>query len=131
MHSSNMYSKLVFYMEACESGSMFKTLPSGLNIYATTAANAKESSWGTYCSPYDKVDGKKIGSCLGDLYSVNWMENSDLFSAMSSETLESQFTVVKKETNKSHCEEFGDVNSLSSLPIHDFQAEQSSVFSLH
>jgi len=85
----------------------------------------KESSWGTYCSPYDKVDGKKIGSCLGDLYSVNWMENSDLASSMSSETLEAQFTVVKKETNKSHCLEFGDVQSLSSLPIHDFQAEES------
>jgi len=125
MHSSKMYNKLVFYMEACESGSMFQTLPQGLNIYATTAANAKESSWGTYCSPYDKVDGKKIGSCLGDLYSVNWMENSDLASSMSSETLEAQFTVVKKETNKSHCLEFGDVQSLSSLPIHDFQAEES------
>lgn len=130
MHSSNMYNKLVFYMEACESGSMFATLPDGLNIYATTAANAKESSWGTYCSPYDKVDGKKIGSCLGDLYSVNWMENSDLASSMAAETLEAQFKVVKKETNKSHCEEFGDVQSLSSLPIHDFQAEQSAVFSL-
>lgn len=49
------YSKLVFYMEACESGSMFKTLPTDLNIFATTAANAKESSWGTYCPPHDQV----------------------------------------------------------------------------
>jgi len=130
MHSSNMYNKLVFYMEACESGSMFPTLPSGLNIYATTAANAKESSWGTYCSPYDKVNGKKIGSCLGDLYSVNWMEDSDIASSMSSETLEKQFQKVKQETNKSHPLEFGDVSSLSSLPIHDFQAEESKVFAL-
>ena len=30
-------------------------LDSSLGIYATTAANAKESSWGTYCSPDDKV----------------------------------------------------------------------------
>ena len=42
MHSNKMYSRLVFYMEACESGSMFeKLLPTDLNIYATTAANGK------------------------------------------------------------------------------------------
>lgn len=40
----------VFYLEACESGSIFEgLLPEGLNIYATTASNAEESSWGTYC----------------------------------------------------------------------------------
>ena len=58
-----------------------------MNIYTTTAANADESSWGTYCSPDDKVDGKEIGSCLGDLYSVNWMEDSDA-SNINTETLE-------------------------------------------
>jgi legumain len=130
MHESKMYKKLVFYMEACESGSMFATLPKGLNIYATTAANAKESSWGTYCSPNDKVDGKNMNTCLGDLYSVNWMEDSDLKASMASETLEAQYTKVKSETNKSHCLEFGDVDSLSSLPIHDFQADESSIFDL-
>jgi legumain len=126
MHSKNMYSKLVFYMEACESGSMFATLPKDINIYATTAANARESSWGTYCSPQDKVDGKSIGSCLGDLYSVNWMEDSDVKSEMASESLEKQFKLVTKETNKSHCQEFGDT-SIASSPIHDFQAEESGV----
>merc|ERR1711865_615478 len=130
MHASNMYKKLVFYMEACESGSMFATLPAGLNIYATTAANAKESSWGTYCSPNDSVDGKNMNTCLGDLYSVNWLEDSDNKGSMQSETLEGQFSLVKKETNKSHCLEFGDVKALSSLPIHEFQAEESTIFEL-
>lgn len=86
MHENNMYKELVFYLEACESGSMFKNLPKDIKIFATTAANASESSWGDYCSPNDKVDGKSIGSCLGDLYSVNWMENSDA-SDLSKETL--------------------------------------------
>ena len=41
---------LVIYVEACESGSIFEGLLSdGLNIYATTASNARESCWGTYC----------------------------------------------------------------------------------
>ena len=40
----------MIYVEACESGSIFEGLLSdGLNIYATTASNARESSWGTYC----------------------------------------------------------------------------------
>ena len=40
----------MFYVEACESGSMFEgLLTDKLNIYVTTAANAYESSWGTYC----------------------------------------------------------------------------------
>jgi legumain len=49
MYQTNMYDKLVFYLESCESGSMFENiLPTDLNIYVTTAANAEESSWGTY-----------------------------------------------------------------------------------
>jgi len=47
------------------------------NVYAVTAANAEESSWGTYCGSEAVVNGKNIGSCLGDLFSVNWMEDSD------------------------------------------------------
>jgi len=120
MHSNKMYSRLVFYMEACESGSMFQNLSTSLNIYATTAANGKESSWGTYCPPMDKVNGKEMHSCLGDLYSVNWMEDSDRAAAQASETLEQQYLKVKTLTNKSHSEEFGD-KSFSDEKIHDFQ----------
>ena len=67
------YNKLVFYVEACESGSMFTNLPNNTRIYALSAANPSESSWGTYCSPQDVVQGKHIGSCLGDLFSVNFL----------------------------------------------------------
>lgn len=78
MNENKMYKEMVVYIEACESGSMFENiLEDNLNIYAVTAANSHESSWGTYCSPNDKVDGKSIGSCLGDLFSVNWLEDSD------------------------------------------------------
>ncbi|GAB4837141.1 hypothetical protein Ancab_002052 [Ancistrocladus abbreviatus] len=49
-HASGTYKSMVIYLEACESGSMFDgLLPQGLNIYATTASNANESSWGFYC----------------------------------------------------------------------------------
>jgi len=79
---------MVFYLEACESGSMFEgILNEKVNVYAVTAANAHESSWGTYCYPDDQVNGKHLGTCLGDLFSVNFLENADAVDD-SKETLE-------------------------------------------
>lgn len=107
MHRANKYKELVFYMEACESGSMFSTrFLKKINAFATTAANGLEPSWGTYCPPADVVNGKELGTCLGDLYSVNWMEDSDL-TDLSTESLMEQFQRVKKATNKSHVHAFG------------------------
>lgn len=63
-------------MEACESGSIFEGLmPEDLNIYVTTASNAVESSWGTYCPGMDPPPPPEFMTCLGDLYSVAWMED--------------------------------------------------------
>jgi len=102
MYSNELYGEMVIYIEACESGSMFEgLLDENINVYATTAANSQESSWGTYCSPDDVVDGVKIGSCLGDLYSVVWMEDSDAHDE-EVETIGQQFQVVKTKTTKSH-----------------------------
>lgn len=119
-------------MEACESGSMFENLlKSDINTYATSAANATESSWGTYCHPDDKVDGKSIGACLGDLYSVNWMEDTDAqmkSGHMFTETLQEQYKLVKKETTLSHSLQWGDL-SFTSEPIGDFQSTGDAVSS--
>jgi legumain len=41
MHDNSMYDKMVIYIEACESGSMFDgILKDNINVYATTAANS-------------------------------------------------------------------------------------------
>ena len=49
MHKNQMYNELVFYLEACESGSMFDNLlEDELSIFATTAANPYESSYAYY-----------------------------------------------------------------------------------
>jgi legumain len=41
MHAANSYSKMVFYIEACEAGSMFEgLLDPNINVYATTATDA-------------------------------------------------------------------------------------------
>ncbi|KAL6005980.1 hypothetical protein ACLOJK_040025 [Asimina triloba] len=75
-YASGSYKSMVFYIEACESGSIFEgLLPEGINIYATTASNAEESSWGTYCPGDFPSPPPEYDTCLGDLYSVAWMED--------------------------------------------------------
>ncbi|KAK4479233.1 hypothetical protein RD792_014744 [Penstemon davidsonii] len=97
---------MVIYLEACESGSMFEgLLPENLNIYATTAASATEDSYPTYC--YDNLPpGYDV--CLGDLYSVSWMEDSEKHD-LRSETLAQQFQVVKRRTGSSDVMEYGNL----------------------
>jgi legumain len=123
MHTKKMYSKLVFYLEACNSGSMFQDLlPTDMNIYATTAANPSEPSWGTYCPPQDMINGKQMNTCLGDLYSVNWMEDSDTKTGLA-RRLGDQFMKVKQETNKSHAMEYGTQDFKWSDLVSDFQTD--------
>jgi len=98
MHEYAMYEKMVIYIETCESGSMFDgLLANNINVYATTASNPTESSWAAYCYPDDSVNGTHLNSCLGDLYSVSWMEDTDSQDP-SVETFSTQFANVLKET---------------------------------
>ena len=91
------------------------------NVYATTAANSKESSWAAYCSPQDKVQGKTIGSCLADEYSKNWLEDSDRhIKTKKVETVGQQYEEVKSMTKKSHVQEFGD-STIKKESISTFQ----------
>jgi legumain len=92
---------MVIYIEACESGSMLNKLPNNVNIYSTTASNPEESSYACY---YDA----KRQTYLGDLYSVNWMEDSDA-EDISKESLFKQFQATKKKTNESHVMEYGNL----------------------
>jgi legumain len=109
MVDKKMFAQLTFYMEACEAGSMFEGMPTNENIYVTTAANAVESSYGTYCPPQDFVNGKSMETCLGDLYSVNFLQDCDIPGQMN-ETLQAQYTKVKAETTMSHVMQYGDLS---------------------
>lgn len=125
MNEKKMYKQLVFYLEACESGSMFdKILPDNIRVYASSAANPYESSWGCYCGSEAIIDGQDIGSCLGDLYSVVWMEDSDLQTPK--ESIESQFGVILKKVDKSHPMEWGDKTFEKEL-ITDFQGNTDQI----
>jgi len=76
-------------------------------VYALSAANPTESSWGSYCGSEAYVNGKSIGSCLGDLFSVNWMEEADA-SDMTKESLQDNFGIVKTKTTRSEVMQWGD-----------------------
>ena len=101
MHTNKRYKQLVFYMEACEAGSMFEDVPEDTNIYVTTATNGKVSSYACY---YDQF----LATYLGDVYSIKWMENVDLNGT--AESLEKQFEIVKRETTTSPVQQYGDLS---------------------
>lgn len=112
MYEHKMYQKMVFYIEACESGSMMNHLPDDIDVYATTAANPNESSYACY---YDK----ERSTYLGDWYSVNWMEDSDV-EDLTKETLHKQYHLVKSHTNTSHVMQYGN-KSISTMKVMQFQ----------
>ncbi|PKA59560.1 Vacuolar-processing enzyme [Apostasia shenzhenica] len=97
-HESNGYKEMVIYVEACESGTIFEgILPNDLDIYVTTASNANESSWGVYCPGMDPSPPPGYLTCLGDLFSVSWMEDSERHN-LKKETIGKQYERVKKRT---------------------------------
>jgi len=118
MHQKNMYKEMAFYLEACESGSMFGPglLPANLNIYGLTASNAEESSYACYLDD-------TLNTYVGDCFSVAWMEDSDAHD-IQKETLQVQYLRVKSITTESHVMQYGDV-SLTSESVGTFQGTQN------
>uniref|UniRef100_A0A1I8AKU8 legumain n=1 Tax=Steinernema glaseri TaxID=37863 RepID=A0A1I8AKU8_9BILA len=120
MYAKQKYKELTFYLEACESGSMFENiLKKDINVYAITAANAHESSWGCFC------DNDLNLPCLGDQFSVNWMTDSDNKSDLEQETLDQQFSIVKRLTDKSHVMHYGDLE-IAQEKVSEFQGHERS-----
>ncbi|XP_057773583.1 vacuolar-processing enzyme [Salvia miltiorrhiza] len=126
-HESGTYKEMVIYIEACESGSVFEgMMPEDLDIYVTTASNAEESSWGTYCPGMDPPPPPEYMTCLGDLYSVAWMEDSESHN-LKRETVEQQYDQVKERTSNynsynagSHVMEYGN-KSIKSEKLYLYQ----------
>ena len=110
MHRRGMYAEMLIYLEACHGGSMFDgMLPDNVNVYATTAANADESSYAFYCYPDDVVKGTHIGTCLADEYSTRWMEQSDEVDPCTT-SIGKQFDTVVANTSMSHVQEYGQLS---------------------
>uniref|UniRef100_A0A170ZQL0 legumain n=1 Tax=Triatoma infestans TaxID=30076 RepID=A0A170ZQL0_TRIIF len=103
MAQKSQFAKMILYIEACYSGSMFDNLlADDLNIFVTTAADPFESSYACY---YDE----ERDTYLGDVFSVNWMEDMRTESPAVND-LHHQFERVRTRTNTSHVEEYGDLD---------------------
>ena len=127
MHEKGMYKELVFYLEACYSGSMFENLlPTNISIYATTAANSRESSYAEYCSSDAKVNGTLIGSCLGDEYSCRFMEDIDSRpgDSLKNYTMQEQYKYLVKVVEGSHVQQYGDLE-IAKKSIYEFVNSQT------
>jgi len=83
-----------------------------------TASNSEESSWGTYCNVQDMP-------CLGDTFSVNWMEDSDKEN-LNTEPLKKQIQIVRTETTKSYVSEFGETTTIPQEDVSCFQGDEGN-----
>jgi len=120
MYRKQMYSEMVIYMEACESGSMFEDiLPDNINVFAITAANSKEPSWACY-------EDKELHTLLGDVFSVKWMEDSDMEN-LEKESLHRQFRLVRKATTTSHVMQYGNLLMSWLDDVGEFQGKNESL----
>ncbi|XP_027188907.1 vacuolar-processing enzyme-like [Cicer arietinum] len=118
-HAALAYKKMVIYIESCHSGSMLENLlPGNIGIYATTASKVNENSYAMYCpgTPYSPPAG--ITFCLGDTYSISWMEDSET-SKRSTHTLYRQYLNVAKRMVEhidpgyiSHVMKYGDTTAV-------------------
>lgn len=131
MYTHRMFKEMVVYVEACEAGSMFVDMPEDMNIYVMTASDEEVSSWAIYCDEEAIIDGKDLGTCLGDLFSINWM-NDTVNHIGDKRTLLAQYHHVKEETRENEeldrkgspvCT-YGDLGIQSRSSLEDFQAGQ-------
>lgn len=131
MHNKDKYNKLVFYLECWHAGHVFERIKDKLdryNIYAVAAADPKEHAWFTYCGKEAKVGGVLIGACLGDLFSVSWMEHSDAVNVRKV-TIGEQFEQAKKRTaSHSNVCDYGDT-SVKYKKIIEFQGDTGNSYS--
>ena len=120
-YKNKQYKELVFYFEGCHSGSMFRSLEKGKNVYAFTGADTEHSSWMCNCPPYDVVDGKALGVCLSAYYDNYWMQqvtahgsdisNNEMFKIVHDRVAE------KSDQNVS---QFGDIDTIGEKSLKEY-----------
>lgn len=121
MYDNGQYKQMVFYFEACHSGSMFRKLKHGKNVYAMTGSDTEHSAWMCNCPPYDKVNGKSMGTCLSAWYDNMWMEEvmkkgADISLVDMYKTVHDS---VEKHTDQ-NVSQFGDIDTMGDLPVKEF-----------
>uniref|UniRef100_A0A4W3JYN5 Peptidase C13 family protein n=1 Tax=Callorhinchus milii TaxID=7868 RepID=A0A4W3JYN5_CALMI len=104
MAERKQFGKMVIYLTACHSGSMFKSLPNNIKVYAVTSAAPDAVCYG---SNFDK----KRNVYLSDEFSESWMKHCNSVN-LSETTLEAQFRDMKEHTKSSKIQQYGDLTLL-------------------
>ncbi|CAG2174558.1 unnamed protein product [Oppiella nova] len=129
MHKDKRYSTLVFYLSACESGTMFeKLLPADINAFAITATNTVESGWA--CNHEPKV----YKTYLAGWFAVNWLNNT-VTNDPNKETLEEQYEYIKIHNNftmdggqySQHAQQYGDLTLANKDHIAQYQGDKKAL----
>ena len=128
MYENKQYKQLVFYFEACHSGSMFRKLQKGKNVYAMTGSDTEHSAWMNNCPPNDVVNGKHVGACLGAWFDNFWMQEvtdngADL-------THNEMFKIVHEKTaaeTDQNVSQFGDIETIGEMAVKDFIGDYKPV----
>ncbi|KAK8813359.1 hypothetical protein WA158_002951 [Blastocystis sp. Blastoise] len=127
MYDNKMYKELVFYMEACHSGSMWGGLPDDINMYVLSSADADHDAWMSNCPPEDVVNGKALNTCLAGLYDNAFMEaieQSNGGNVTIKEIYEYTNKVVIEEGSDQNVSEFGAAEQFANYSINRFVGEK-------
>lgn len=125
MHKKQMYKKLVFYLEACDSATMMEGFPDTLGIYVVTSTDSAVSGWACFCPPEEVVHGVHIGACLSEEYGHAFMEDMDLNGGK--DTFQQQFEYIYNGMKKSHPKQWADFRFLNETVAHFFGVEKKAV----
>ncbi|KAK8753201.1 hypothetical protein OTU49_003226 [Cherax quadricarinatus] len=118
MHRASRYSQMVMYVESCESGSLFKSLlPDDIKVYALSASAPDQHSYACY-------EDDTLHTFLGDVFSVKWMEDTDVEN-LKKETLKQQYKLVRHEVVTSTVMHWGELR-LASQKLSRFLGNKDS-----
>ena len=119
MATKRRFAKMLFYLESCESGSMFEgLLTAHTNILAVTASNSTSPSFAAY---YDE----RLNTFLADEFSIAWMEETEVRGNTES-ILEEVEAVAKMIEKYSKPGIYGDLD-LEVDRVGDFQGEEGVI----
>ncbi|CAG2166219.1 unnamed protein product [Oppiella nova] len=126
MHKQNKFAQLVFYLAACESGSMFaKLLPTDINVYAITATKVGELGWKA------ESEWKTYNTWLATYFTIIWLDDSEK-SDLTKELISTQYDYIKEHNNftmdgtkhSQHAQQYGDLSIAAKQHVSDYQGDK-------
>ncbi|CAG2169025.1 unnamed protein product [Oppiella nova] len=128
MHKQNKFAQLVFYLAACEAGSMFaKLLPNDINVYAITATKPGELGWKA------ESDHGTYDTWVATFFTVVWLDDSEK-SDLTKELISGQYDYFVEHNNftmdgshySQHAQQYGDLSIAAKQHVSDYQGDKKA-----